>query len=144
MTPMGQTPDPAELIEAGKGDAEVAGSGSMRASLANAMVGLKAKYYGRGPDKAKAYIADNHVFVVMEGGLTQAEETMLADGKQGEVRAFRLSFEETMRDAATRAVAEITGRPVLAYHSQIVFDPPHALEWFVLSDEPEAADVDDD
>ena len=130
-----------DLIEAGEGRADVAArSGSLRAALANAMVGLKAKHYGKGPDKAKAYINDNYVFVVMEGGLTPSEETLIADGKADEVRAFRLSFEETMREIATRAVAEITGRPVLAYHSQIVFDPTRTLEWFVLSEEPQATD----
>ena len=30
------------------------------------------------------------------------------------------------------AVAELTGRVVLDYHSQILFNPVRALEWFVL------------
>jgi uncharacterized protein YbcI len=109
--------------------------GSVRAQLANAMVGMKKRYYGRGPETAKAWILDDYVFVAMEGGLTRNEETLLADGKEDVVRSYRLSFQETMGPTTTAAVAELTGRKVIGYHSQITFDPPHAFEIFVL--EPE-------
>jgi len=69
--------------------------GSERATLANAMVGLKKQYYGRGPTAAKAWLLDDYVFVAMEGGLTRDEETLLADGKEELVRSYRLSFQET-------------------------------------------------
>src|SRR3954453_3168377 len=77
--------------------------GSVRAALANALVGLKKKYYGRGPAAAKAWILDDYVFVAMEGGLTRNEETLLADGKEDLIRNYRLSFEETMSDATSQA-----------------------------------------
>lgn len=134
--------DAAGLVAAGVGHAEVPSTGAVRAALANAMVGLKARYYGKGPVKAKAYLDDEHVFVVMEGGLLPSEETMLADGKGSEVRAFRLSFEETMRDTTMRAVEEIVGRRVLDYHSQLVFSPPRALEWFILEADPTTSEPD--
>jgi uncharacterized protein YbcI len=110
-------------------------AGSLRAQLANAMVGMKKKFYGRGPESAKAWILDDYVFVAMEGGLTRNEETLLADGKADVVRAYRLSFQETMTETTTAAVEELTGRKVVSYHSQVVFDPMHAFEIFVL--EPE-------
>lgn len=130
--------DPADaardLLNAGQGAAEIPdGLGLMRADLARAMVGLKKEYYGRGPTAAKAWILDNYVFVAMEGGLTRHEETLLADGKEDLVRVYRLSFQETMSATTTGAVAHITGRDVLAYHSQIVFDPARSFEIFVLS-----------
>ena len=121
----------AELVRAaGQGD-----PGSVRAEVANAMVAMKKKFYGRGPESAKAWILDNYVFVAMEGGLTRAEETLLADGKADQVRAFRLEFQETMTGPVTAAVEQLVGRRVLTYHSQIVFDPTHTFEMFVL--EPE-------
>jgi uncharacterized protein YbcI len=130
--------DASRLIRAGEGEADVAAApGSLRAALANAMVGIKAKYYGKGPVKAKAYLVDRHVFVVMEGGLTASEEVLLAAGKADAVRSFRLTFEEAISEAAIQAVEEIVGREVLGYHSQIVFDPTFALEWFVLSEAPD-------
>lgn len=112
--------------------------GSVRAALANAMVGLKKQYYGRGPTAAKAWILDDYVFVALEGGLTRNEETLLADGKEDEVRRYRLSFQETIGEAAMGAVAELTGRKVLTYHSQIVFDPARTFEIFVLEPGPAA------
>jgi uncharacterized protein YbcI len=125
-----------ELVRAA-GEQPPAQPGSLRAQLANAMVGMMKKYYGRGPESAKAWILDDYVFVAMEGGLTRNEETLLADGKQDLVRSFRLSFQETMTETTTGAVEELTGRKVLSYHSQIVFDPTYAFEIFVL--EPESA-----
>ena len=110
--------------------------GSARAALANAMVGMKKQFYGRGPEAAKAWILDDYVFVALEGGLTRNEETLLADGKVDVVRSYRLAFQETMTDVVTQAVAEITGRRVLTYHSQIVFGPTRTFEVFVL--EPQA------
>jgi uncharacterized protein YbcI len=106
--------------------------GSVRAALANAMVAMKKQYYGRGPTAAKAWILDDYVFVALEGGLTRNEETLLADGKADLVRSYRLAFQDTVSEVTMGAVAELTGRKVLTYHSQIVFDPPRAFEIFVL------------
>ena len=115
--------------------------GSVRAALANAMVGMKKQYYGRGPTAAKAWILDDYVFVAMEGGLTRNEETLLADGKEDLVRSYRLSFQETMSETTMAAVEEITGRKVLTYHSQIVFGPTRAFEIFLLEPESGSGDA---
>jgi len=108
----------------------------MRTALANAMVGMKKQYYGKGPTGAKAWIVDDYVFVAMEGGLTRNEETLIEDGKEDVVRAYRLAFQETVSETTMNAVAEITGRRVLTYHSQIVFRPTRAFEIFVLEPRP--------
>ncbi len=121
-----------ELIESAGGRMPQEAGGSLRTALANAMVGMKKQLYGRGPTAAKAWILDDYVFVVLEGGLTRNEETLLADGKADLVRDYRLSFQETVGATAMGAVAELVGRRVLTYHSQIVFDPPRTFEIFVL------------
>jgi uncharacterized protein YbcI len=134
-----KTEKPAEtLVHAGGGSMPNEPGGSVRAALANAMVGMKKQFYGRGPTAAKAWILDDYVFVALEGGLTRNEETLLADGKEDLVRHYRLSFQETMGDMLMSAVAEITGRRVLTYHSQIVFDPARTFEIFVLEPQPDA------
>ncbi len=125
-----------EMVHAAGGQMPQEPGGSLRAAVANAMVGLKKQYYGRGPTAAKAWILDDYVFVALEGGLTRNEETLLADGKEELVRMYRLSFQETMETVLTGAVTEITGRRVLTYHSQIVFNPTRTFEMFVL--EPQA------
>ena len=38
-------------------------------------------------------------------------------------------------ETATNAVEELTGRTVIGYHSQVVFDPFRAFEIFVLKPE---------
>ena len=44
------------------------------------MVGIKKDLYGKGPTRAKTYLNDAYVFVVLEGGLTRNEQTMLTGG----------------------------------------------------------------
>lgn len=107
-------------------------AGSVQAALSNAMVGLKKQYFGKGPSRARAYLMDEYVLVVMEGGLTRSEETLLAAGQADLVRNYRLAFQETVTQTTTQAVEELTGRKVLSYHSQIVFHPTRAFEIFVL------------
>lgn len=126
-------PSPArELVKAGGGQMPGEQGGSLRTALANAMVGMKKQFYGRGPTAAKAWILDDYVFVAMEGGLTRNEETLLSDGKADLVRSYRLSFQETVGPTVMKAVSELVGRRVLTYHSQIVFEPPRTFEIFVL------------
>jgi uncharacterized protein YbcI len=108
----------------------------LRADISNAMVGLKKEFYGKGPTKAKTYINDNYVFCVLQGGLTRNEETLLAAGEEMLVRQFRLRFQEAMADATTEAVERLTGRKVIGYHSQIVFNPEFGFEIFVLDEPP--------
>ena len=129
---MPNQPTAKELVESAGGRMPHEPGGSVRTALANAMVGMKKQFYGRGPTAAKAWVLDDYVFVALEGGLTRNEETLLADGKADLVRSYRLSFQETMGPTTKAAVEEILGRRVLTYHSQIVFDPPRTFEIFVL------------
>ncbi len=110
----------------------------MRAAITNVVVGLKKEFYGKGPTKAKTFINENYVFCVMAGGLTRNEETLLAHGEHDLVRAYRLRFQEVMSEPTVRAIERVTGRTVIGYHSQIVFDPEHAFEIFVLDAAPDS------
>lgn len=112
-------------------------TGATRAALANAIVALKKEHFGRGPTAAKAWVMDEYAFVVLEDGLTRQEETLLADGKEDVVREARLAFSETTSAVVRHTVEQVLDRPVLAYHSQVAFDPVRIFEVFVLA--PEAA-----
>lgn len=118
------------------GGIETESESNIPAEVSNAMVGLKKKFYGRGPTKAKTFVNDNYIFCVLDGGLTQNEKTLLDAGEERLVRSFRLRFQEVMAEQTTEAVERITGRKVLGYHSQIVFEPVVAIEMFILADEP--------
>ena len=106
--------------------------GEVRAALSNALVALMKEHYGKGPTAAKSFINDEYVLTVLEGGLTRNEETMLAAGEGALVREYRLGFQQVIRAEMCGAVERVTGRRVLDYHSQIVFDPPRSFEIFVL------------
>ena len=110
---------------------------SVELEISNAMVGLKKQYYGRGPTKSKTYVNDNYVFCVLEGGLTPNEQTLLQHGEEDLVRSYRLRFQEVMSKLSTDAIEKITGRRVIGYHSQIVFDPEYGFEIFVLDGPPQ-------
>jgi uncharacterized protein YbcI len=121
-------PDWLEDVDSGRSDRRQ----SVQAEISNAMVGLKKEFYGKGPTKAKTFLNDNYVFCVMEGGLTRNEQTLIDRGHKDLVRNYRLRFQEAMEDSTVEAIQRITGRAVIGYHSQIVFDPERAFEIFVL------------
>jgi uncharacterized protein YbcI len=110
---------------------------SVRLAVSNGLVRIKKELYGKGPTKAKTYFNDNYIFAVLEGGLTRNEETLLAAGQHRLVRDFRLRFQEAVAAQIREVVEEATGRKVLGYHSQIVFEPERAFEIFVLDGPPE-------
>lgn len=126
--------DTADGLEAVGADASGADDQqvSLRSRISHAMVGLKKEFYGKGPTKAKSFFNNEYVFVVMEGGLTRNEETLLAAGQHDLVRSYRLRFQEAMTQTTVGAVEEILGRKVLTYHSQILFEPERVIEIFVL------------
>jgi uncharacterized protein YbcI len=103
------------------------------AAIANEIVRLKAQYYGKGPTEAKAYMNDEVLVVVLKGGLTTVERTLLDAGQQSLVREVRLRFQEAMEQNFLDAVQRLAGVRVATYMSQIVFDPDYTLEFFILA-----------
>jgi len=73
--------------------------------------------------------------LALKGGLTPVERNLLEHGDQHLVRRVRLRYQENNRDAFQGAVERLTGRRVLAYYSQVLFDPDYMFEIFVLGDE---------
>jgi uncharacterized protein YbcI len=123
---------------AGAGGASgVVDPGEQRAAIATAIVALFKEFYGKGPTAAKTYFNDDWVFVVLDDGLTRNEETLVAHGEHDLVRTVRLRFQEAMTERMTGAVEEITGRRVVTYHSQLLLDPVHSVEMFLLEPLPD-------
>jgi len=106
--------------------------GELLAEISNSIVRIFAESSGRGPTKVKTYMCDNYVFTALEDFLTTVEETLVENGQEGLVREVRLIFQEAEADRFIQAVSQITGREVLAYHSQVTFHPPRGFEIFVL------------
>jgi len=106
--------------------------GSLLAQISNEFVTMQKEYWGLGPVQAKSYMMDDLLLVVMRGGTTRAERTMLDFGRQDLVREFRQTFENEMTKNLTDKIERLTGRKVLTYQSQILFDPDIVAELFVF------------
>jgi uncharacterized protein YbcI len=113
-------------------------SGETLASISRELVRLQAQYYGKGATQAKSYVCDDWVFAVLKDGLTTSEQTLLAHDEHELVRTTRLRFQDRMADAFTDVVRKATGRNVLTYHSQVLFEPHYSVEIFLLGDVAEA------
>jgi uncharacterized protein YbcI len=109
--------------------------GGRLAEVSNAVVGIFRECYGRGPTKAKSYLVDDYLFVVLEDILTTVEKTLVEKGEEDLVRRVRLTFQDAVSKRFIGAVEQVMDRKVLTYHSQVTFHPARGFEIFVL--EPE-------
>jgi uncharacterized protein YbcI len=90
--------------------------------------------FGKGPVKAKSYMLDDFLLVVMRGGVTVAEQTMLDRGHGDLVRQFRQTYQNEMGTELVTKVEAMTGRKVINYQSQILFEPHIVMEIFFFED----------
>ena len=116
----------------GEGDQKV--MGEMRAMISKEIVSLQAEYYGKGPTKAKTYIDDDLVVVVLEESFTRAEKTLAARGEREAIQHIRRRFQQAMADNFTSVVEQATGRKVKVFLSQTDIDQDVSVETFLLAD----------
>jgi uncharacterized protein YbcI len=114
------------------------GEGTLRADISTAVVGLYKEHYGEGPTRCRTYLHPELVIVVLGGGYSAAEQTLLEAGKWYEVRQARLIWQDSMQAKFVDAIEELTRRKVAAFMSANRQDPDLAVEMFVL--EPEHPD----
>jgi uncharacterized protein YbcI len=107
-------------------------AGELQAALSNAIVRIMRDFYGKGAARSRTTIFDEYVFVILEDVLTTAEMTLRNGGAGELVRKVRMRFEDVMTATFVGEVQRLTGRTVVAYHSQVVLEPPSCIEIFVL------------
>jgi uncharacterized protein YbcI len=107
--------------------------GELLSAISNRMVQLHKRYYGKGPTKARSYVMGDLVVCLMRGGFTKAEETLIESGRASLVHEQRSEFQVALREEFTGAIAEITGRGVIAFMSNTHVDPPLIVEIFLLA-----------
>ena len=105
---------------------------SLLSQISNEMVQAMKHYYGKGPTKAKSYMLDDFLITVLRGGVLPAEKTMLEAGREDSVREFRQEFQNEMGAKLIGMVEDVTGRTVVNYQSQVLFDPDLIIEIFVF------------
>jgi uncharacterized protein YbcI len=115
-------------------DDEPAGltGGQLSAAIARTVVRQHRAHFGRGPTKAQAFFRGAVVVVVLEDGLTHAEQSLVSAGKQATVLQGRADLQELMRDDLVAAVERLTGQGVRAFMSTNHIEPDLAAEVFVL------------
>jgi uncharacterized protein YbcI len=105
---------------------------SPSAEISNHVVRVMAEYTGRGPQRARTYINENLVTVLLEDVLTKGEQKLLEAGQLGQVEDMRLTFQKVMRDDLVRGVEEVLSRKVYAFFSGNDLEASMLVESFVL------------
>ena len=114
------------------GAGERSSLGVMRATISNEIVRLQAEYYGKGPTKAKTYISEDLVVVVLEESFTRAEKTLAERGEREAIEHIRRRFQQQMAAEFTSVVEQATGRKVRAFLSATDIDHDVSVETFLL------------
>ena len=109
--------------------------GDIRATISREIVRLQAEYYGKGPTRAKTYIVDDLVGVVLEESFTRAEKTLAARGERDAIQHIRRRFQQQMADSFTSVVEQATGRKVRSFLSDTDIDEDVSVETFLLADD---------
>ena len=108
-------------------------SGSKAAAISNHVVRTMSEYTGRGPTKARTYINEDLVTVLLRDTLTKGERSLVTDDLDELVLTMRKAFQGTMRHELVNGVEEILDRQVIAFMSDNHIDPDVAVEIFVLA-----------
>jgi uncharacterized protein YbcI len=109
--------------------------GEIRAAISREMVRLQAEYYGKGPTRAKTYIVDDLVVVVLEETFTRAEKTLVERGEREAIQHIRRRFQQQMAEDFTSLVEQATGRKVRVFLSETDIDSDVSVETFLLAEE---------
>ena len=122
-------------------------SGLLMANISRRIVGLHKEFYGKGPEKARTYVQDDLVVVLMRGGFTRVEETLLREGRGEAVARQRRDFQQVMFERFAEVIESELGRKVVAFMSSSHQEPDLLAELFVLENaqvtlppEPEAGE----
>ena len=107
--------------------------GHLLTAISTSIVGILRDHYGRGPMKAKTYVLDDIIIVVMRGsGFTVLEQTIMDSGEPDRVIAMREDFQRVMRRRYEQSIEDLTGRKVLAFLSQAHVEPDITMEIFFV------------
>src|SRR4051812_5174670 len=116
----------------GEGDQKALGE--IRATISSEIVRLQAEYYGKGPTKAKTYIVEDLVVVVLEESFTRAEKTLAERGEREAIQHIRRRFQQQMKENFSSIVEQATGRRVRVFLSETDIDHDVSVEVFLLAD----------
>ncbi len=127
--PLGIPPEASEAKDDSPSQSERNGT---LAVISRRIVGLLKEYYGKGPTTARTYQWDDLVVVLMRGGYTTVEKTLVEEGRSEAVMSQRSEFQDVMRPRFKRVIEEELRREVVAFMSTNHHGPDLNAELFVL------------
>ena len=107
-------------------------SGELRTKISTGLVQLMREHSGRGPTKARTYVEDDVITVVLHDTLSPPEHKLMANGESDFVLELRHRIQMAMKAKAVEMVEELTGRTVSAFMSANSLEPDVAAEFFML------------
>lgn len=108
-----------EAIDAGK-------------AIARAIAAVHKERFGKGPDRAKCYLHDDCVLVLMYEGHTKSETTLEAGGEQKAVASQRVRSSDAIHEELISVVEDATERKVIGFMSSSQLEPSLLSHVFVL------------
>src|SRR3954452_21213496 len=93
------------------------------ATAGTSITRLHRDHYGRGASTTRVVYQRDYLIVFLEDIYTPVERTLIDADRRAAVRETRREFQDAMREAFTAAVEQATGRRVIAFMSQVHFDP---------------------
>jgi uncharacterized protein YbcI len=105
-------------------------------AISREVVGLLKTLVGRGPTRAKTYIHDDCVFVLLREGHTKGEETMFEGGGGRGVAQSRVDLAETIRPPLIEVIERHMDRTVVGFMSSSQQHPDLISFVFVLDTSP--------
>jgi len=115
---------------------------SKTATISREIVRLQKSITGRGPTKARTYLHDDSVLVLMREAHTASEASMAKGGRQRAVAQGRVDLSEDEREAFIAVGEKHTGRKVVGFMSSSAQDPSLLAQVFVLETSPLLVAVD--
>ena len=106
------------------------------ATISREVVRLLKRHTGRGPTKARTYLHEECVLVLLREGHTASEETMYQGGEARSVAQSRVDISELLRAPLMQIVEQATGRKVVGFLSSSQQDPDLLDFVFVLETSP--------
>ena len=117
-------------------------AGSVSSAISRAVVALLSEYTGRGPTKARTYINEDLILVVLYDTLITDERDIVGNGGAELVLSTRQAFQGAMKPELTAIVERLSGRSISACMSRDHLGPDIVVEAFVLAPRTNGAPVD--
>ena len=114
---------------------------SISSAISKAAVALLSEHTGRGPTRARTYINEDLIIVVLYDTLTSEERASVRDGAADLVLSARQAFQKAMRPELIATVERFSGRSTSACMSHNHLDPDIVVESFFLAPRGNGASV---